>query len=135
MSNLETVLGAFIRDCVREAIREDAPLLVAPRSQAKAQPDDDRMRRYVSVDDAGAIASVSAKTIHRWIARGGLPAYRVGAVVRVRVDELRSFIERPPDASILAESEIAKAIIDGGTSYKKMVKAQRDARRSKTRKR
>jgi excisionase family DNA binding protein len=59
--------------------------------------------RYVSLQEAAEMLSVSAKTVRRFIARGGLPAYTLGKSragsgrpIRIREDDLVALLHRIP---------------------------------------
>ena len=53
---------------------------------------------YVSLAEAGALMSISVKTVRRRIADGTLPAYRCGRVIRVRIEDLDLAFRRIPSA-------------------------------------
>lgn len=57
-------------------------------------------RRLVPVAKAAAAMSVSTRTIRRYIARGDLPAYRVGSTrtIRVSLDDVDKLLHRLPTA-------------------------------------
>jgi len=67
-------------------VSEASPAAVPewPRSNAIA----------ISVDEASEMVGVSKSTIRREIDRGRLKAVRVGRRVRVRVSELKAYVER-----------------------------------------
>lgn len=56
------------------------------RSAAESVPSG----RLVSLATAADELSVSVKTIRRRIADGSVPAYRIGRLIRVNLDELRA---------------------------------------------
>lgn len=64
-----------------------------------------RLPRYISLQDAAHILSVSPKTIRRFIASGELPGYTVGRrraeggrPVRVRLEDVEALLHRIPTA-------------------------------------
>jgi len=48
--------------------------------------------RMLSVHEVAALIAVSPMTVYRLIDRGELTAYRIGRVIRVRGDDLASFM-------------------------------------------
>jgi excisionase family DNA binding protein len=58
------------------------------------------MAEFIDVDTAAERYCVSAKTIRRRISDGTIPAYRVGRLIRIRVEDLDSAFRRIPSASI-----------------------------------
>ena len=58
-----------------------------------------RPRRLTSIQAAADYADVSTRSIRRWIARGELPAYRVGPrLIRVDLDDLDRLARPIPTA-------------------------------------
>lgn len=53
------------------------PARPSPQNPSRGEPD-------LTIAEVAALRRVSAKTIRRAIARGDLPAYRVGRVIRIR---------------------------------------------------
>ena len=78
--SLESRLCDTIREIVRDEIR---------KALAETRKPDDG---YLSCAAAGRLASVSIRTIQRWIENGSLVAHRVGAVVRVRRADLERLL-------------------------------------------
>ena len=50
----------------------------------------------VSLKEAGRILHVCVRTVRREIERGRLVAFRVGRSLRIRMSELRRYMEREP---------------------------------------
>ena len=48
---------------------------------------------WLSTKDASERLGVTLRTLYRFIDEGRLPAYQVGRVIRLKADELESFIE------------------------------------------
>ena len=62
------------------------------------------MRTLLTVQDGAARASVSTKTIRRWIARGELNGYRMGPrLVRIDAAELDGMLRPIPTAAERAQ--------------------------------
>ena len=55
-------------------------------------------RRYLTLAEASAIASLSPRTLRRAIAAKTLPAQRIGRLIRLDADVLYRWIERQPVA-------------------------------------
>jgi excisionase family DNA binding protein len=53
-------------------------------------------RRYASLVDAAEYLGVNERTIRRHISAGDLPAYRLGRLVRVDLDELDQALKPVP---------------------------------------
>ena len=51
------------------------------------------MAQYLTVDDVARQLRVSRRTIERWIQREGLPAVKVGRLVRVDPDALADWVK------------------------------------------
>ena len=49
--------------------------------------------RWLSTKDASERLGVTLRTLYRFIDEGRLPAYQVGRVIRLKGDELETFIE------------------------------------------
>ena len=49
--------------------------------------------RWMSTKDASERLGVTLRTLYRFIDEGRLPAYQVGRVIRLKGDELETFIE------------------------------------------
>ncbi|MBK6599928.1 MAG: helix-turn-helix domain-containing protein [Proteobacteria bacterium] len=56
--------------------------------------------RYLSLAEAGTIASFSTRTLRRAIAAGKLRAHHVGRNVRIELGELRRWIEADGAAAV-----------------------------------
>jgi excisionase family DNA binding protein len=56
--------------------------------------DEDIRRKYLTLASAGALASLSVRTLRRAIVRGELRAHRVGRLVRIDERDLVHWIER-----------------------------------------
>ena len=52
--------------------------------------------RCLSLKEAGGILGVCVRTVRREIDRGRLAAFRVGRSLRIRMSELRRYMEREP---------------------------------------
>ena len=50
--------------------------------------------RLLTAAEAAAILSVSLRQVRRWITEGRLPVMRVGRAVRIRPEDLRTFIDQ-----------------------------------------
>lgn len=48
---------------------------------------------WISAPETARRLGVKLRTVHGFIDRGELPAYRMGRVIRVRVEDLEAFIE------------------------------------------
>ena len=53
-----------------------------------------RLPPMLSVDDTAQNLNVSTKTVRRLIARGELPAHRVGSCLRISDEALLSYLRR-----------------------------------------
>jgi excisionase family DNA binding protein len=49
--------------------------------------------RWMSTKEASERLGVTLRTLYRFIDEGRLPAYQVGRVIRLKADELESFID------------------------------------------
>ncbi len=49
--------------------------------------------RWMSTKDASERLGVTLRTLYRFIDEGRLPAYQVGRVIRLKSDELETFID------------------------------------------
>ena len=68
-----------------------------PRISAQQARRSQPLPIYVSVDEAAAVMSVSAKTIRRRISDGTIPAYHCGnRPIRIKLDDLEAALERIP---------------------------------------
>lgn len=50
-------------------------------------------RRWANKKQAGEYGNYSERTIERWIHEGRLPAYKVGRLIRVDLNELDQLLE------------------------------------------
>jgi excisionase family DNA binding protein len=66
------------------------------RSKTASGPGDTELDECVSLPRAGKILGVCARTVRREIDRGKLAAFRVGRSVRIRMGELRRYMEQEP---------------------------------------
>lgn len=89
-------------DALKVSIQANAPTAAAPLE-------------YASAEEAAAIAGVQPQTVRRWIGRGLLRGHHAGRLLRVRVDELRTFLAThgarptdPPDDELLARRLFGK---------------------------
>ena len=82
--SVDTALRAMIADIVREEIQ--AALAEVREATATAV--------YLTVRQACDIASVSSATLRRWIRKGKLTGYGAGRGLRVRRDDLESYLEQ-----------------------------------------
>ena len=57
-----------------------------------------RQRRFATLPQAAEYAACSTRTLRRRIADGSLPAYRLGRLLRVDLDELDQAMRRIPTA-------------------------------------
>jgi putative molybdopterin biosynthesis protein len=48
---------------------------------------------WLSTQDAAKRLGVTSRTLYRFIDQGELPAYRLGRVIRLKLDEVDRFIE------------------------------------------
>lgn len=49
--------------------------------------------RWLGTQEAARYLGVTARTLYRFIDEGKLPAYRLGRVIRLKVDDLDAFLE------------------------------------------
>lgn len=73
-------LAASIAAAFAEFLREAPAKEQAPEAE------------YIDATAAAALASVSIKTVRRWIRDGRLPAYRAGRVCRVKRADLEALL-------------------------------------------
>lgn len=71
-------------------------------------PIDSSLPRYLSLAEAGAVASFSERTLRRAIAAGKLRAHHVGRNVRIELAELRRWIEAGGAAGDLPDSDASR---------------------------
>ena len=88
---LDDQFRVMVRTESREALRE-ALVEVVPTLQAGKGGGADSVQ-YLTVEKAAARLSVSKTTIREWLSKGWLRRYGVGALVRVRVDELDALMQ------------------------------------------
>jgi excisionase family DNA binding protein len=100
---IDAALRELIREAVRDVFREE---LRAVLSELAAPT------RYLSVREAGKVASVDPSTIRKWIQTGELRALRAGRVLRVSQEELRKFMSRPPPSPERSPEQLADEIFE-----------------------
>ncbi len=49
---------------------------------------------WLNTETAAKRLGITTRTLYRFINEGGLPAYRMGRVIRVKQDDVDAFIER-----------------------------------------
>lgn len=49
---------------------------------------------WLSTAQAATVLGVTTRTVYRFIDDGELPAYRMGRVIRLQLDEVEEYIER-----------------------------------------
>ncbi len=86
-----------MRSAVREALKSD----VAP-----ARPAD-----RLTVNEAAAIARVSAKTVRNWLAAGEIKTYRAGRQLRVDRADLDRFMAAGPKSKAGVETPEQLAVL------------------------
>ena len=112
----EGTLDMVLRDIVRQVVREELPPILrqelAPvvRAEAAPPPQEDA-RTYLTAKAAAEIVGVHPTAIRRWVWRGVLPGYRAGRLMRVRLDELKAFLARPPEEPACDVDERAQQIL------------------------
>lgn len=75
----------FLRALAQELVHAVANEI---RPRVGAQGED--RRSFLSVQEAAQLLGVATKTIHALIRQGKLPSYRVGRLIRIQRDDLRS---------------------------------------------
>jgi excisionase family DNA binding protein len=50
--------------------------------------------RWVEVDEVATHLGVARDSVYRWVERKGLPAYRVGRLLRFRLSEVDAWVRR-----------------------------------------
>lgn len=80
MSDIAERLAAILDEMVNERVA---------KALAETKPANDE---YIDATAAAALASVSIKTVRRWIRDGRLPAYRAGRVCRVKRADLEALL-------------------------------------------
>jgi excisionase family DNA binding protein len=100
---IDSALRELIRDAVRDVFREELRAVlvevVAPT-------------RYLSVREAGKVASVDPSTVRKWIQTGALRALRAGKILRVSQGELQKFMSRPPPSPERSPEELADEMFE-----------------------
>ena len=119
-------LDGAIRDFIRAVVEELRPvvledlrrLLREERPSQVPSPNDGGPIQdiFVSAARAAEVAGVQPAAVRRWIARGDLPSHRAGRLIRVRLDELKTFLARPTDGRDDAE------VIDLDTRARKILR-------------
>lgn len=116
----EHALRSLVADEVRKALRDE----LGHRPKGPGE--------YISVADAGRLASVSPQTIRAWMRDGRLTTHRAGRVLRVRRSELENLLtgarlwDRDFDRRELSPEELA----DRDLRHRRRGHAQRELGRS-----
>ena len=84
--------GNMFDQLMRQAIREE--MRAALREVAEAGQGTAPADRFLSVQEAASIASVSEATVREWVKRGDLNGYRAGKLIRVAHAELIQMLRR-----------------------------------------
>lgn len=79
---------------------------MAPRRQSGGEPGGAN-EKWVGVDDVAAHLGVARDSVYRWVERRGLPARKVGRLLRFKLSEVDAWVEAgsgegsfPPDTRI-----------------------------------
>ena len=51
-------------------------------------------QRYLDLQQAAVYLGLSPKTLYEWVAKGNMPAYKLGRVWRFDIDELDQFVHQ-----------------------------------------
>ena len=71
---------------------------------------------FLTVAEIAALLKVNQMTVRSWIARGELPAHRLGRRVRIRRSDFDSFLERTRIEPTQPDGEQSSAEPSGGKS-------------------
>jgi excisionase family DNA binding protein len=97
-----------LRRLVREVIRDEIDRALEPFRNQLGEPA--RQEGYVDVNRAAELVSVSPYTIREWIQSGRLRSFRAGRVYRLRVADLRTFVESQEVQKIDVKAEAAELL-------------------------
>jgi excisionase family DNA binding protein len=90
VSSLDAHLAALIKPLVLEAVKD-------AMAQAYQPPPAPVPNSYLSPEEAGLVAGVTAATVRSWVKSGALKAYWAGRLMRVKRLELDEFMSKPRD--------------------------------------
>jgi excisionase family DNA binding protein len=101
--DLETVIRETVRLVLREELRGALDAL-RPRGASE----------YLTVAQAAEVAAVAPDTIRRWVAEARLPRHNAGRELRVRRDDLESFMATAPccGGDLTPEAAVARLLGD-----------------------
>jgi excisionase family DNA binding protein len=88
LGTIDSAVRAVIGEELRRVVREELPGLLA--QLLPAMPGGDC---YLAVAKAAEIADVHPDTIRGWVKAGHLAQHRAGRELRIRLDELRRFLD------------------------------------------
>jgi excisionase family DNA binding protein len=88
LGTVDSAIRAVIGEEVSRVLREELPGLLAQLLATMARSD-----CYLSVAKAAEVADVHPDTIRGWVKAGHLAGHRAGRELRIRLDELRRFLE------------------------------------------
>ncbi len=112
----EGTLDMVLRDIVRQVVREELPPILrqelAPvvRVEPAPRPQQDA-NVYLTAKAAAEIVGVHPTARGRGVWGGAFPGYRPGRHMRVRLDELKAFLARPPEEPACDVDERAQQIL------------------------
>ncbi len=116
-SSLEEVVRLIVREEMRAVLREELSGLVAPPPSA---PPSTPLKAVVSGDEylptkeAARVAGVRPETIRIWVTSKRLPAHWAGTRLRIRRDQLESFLSSGGGEQHAVDMEVrARDILDG----------------------
>ena len=88
LGTVDSAIRAVIGEEVSRVLREELPGLLAQLLATMARSD-----CYLSVAKAAEVADVHPDTIRGWVKAGHLAGHRAGRELRIRLDELRRFLD------------------------------------------
>lgn len=98
MSNLDEAFRVWIRDAIRDEMRDLprqlASLLDEGRAARSASP------TYLTAEEVAELAKVRPQTVRSWVSSKALPGHYAGRKLRIRLDELEAFMQRDSERQV-----------------------------------
>jgi len=96
MSLLEDTFRGWIRDAIQSELRDLPDQLQELVSKSKSTD----LPTFLTADEVAELAKVRPQTVRSWVSSGALPAHYAGRKLRIRLDELETFMQREKDEAL-----------------------------------